>query len=309
MALDLNLGGSGGLVTIDTSSSGVGVSVGGGGDSSPAASVGVGQGSSPNDNLVSADLNLGGSGDSGSSGGNLLGGGGSGGSSGGGLLGGSGGSGGSDGGLLGTGLLANNGGSGGSSGGGILGTGLGSNANGGLLGTGINTNLDLFGDGGLGVNLGVGVGTGGITPCLINCGGGNPNGPTNIYITLFGGNGGNGGGGGSGSGGGNTQLASLAPMGGKCFTPNNQQISHLVQSRDYSNAASFRRAGQVQVIPVNLCKTARAKINNILANDGNVAMLRSALSSHRGVMNAVGGDVGSILAAQKNGSTLTVYVY
>lgn len=183
--------------------------------------------------------------------------------------------------------------------------------------------LDLFGGGagaGGDTNARVALGTG-----TMGAGGGN-----DAALALFGptsgdgtgssgpgndGAGVNGKGGGGISGGGartvgTVQIAAVdgAPVGGNCFAPTAEQQAKLVARHDYSQStASWGGVGELKVIDVGLCSDAGASITS----QGNIAELQSYVSAHPEIkagLDKLGRSPSEVIAADKSGATLTLYV-
>jgi hypothetical protein len=232
---------------------------------------------------------------------------------------------GTPGGALGTGLLSSDTSGGGASGdstgegalggGGVLGTGIGTP--GGALGTGLlagsgnlasvdalgaegNVLVDLFG---ADPNVRVGLNEGALGDGLV--------------IDLFGGgngNGGNGGNNGAGSNGGalrsGLRVASLDSVGDRlCFAPSATQIAKLVNRHRYVNAtfASWGGARNVNIVDVNLCSAAQAKI----ASQNNIGRLQQYLSMQASLVDrleSAGHVSADVIGADKSGTTLVLYV-
>ncbi len=187
---------------------------------------------------------------------------------------------------------------------------------GGAGGTNGDVLLDLFGPGGgagSDSNARVAIGTGGL-----GAGGGN-----DAVLNLFGpddtgGNGVSGDDGAGGNGGGipgnsrtvgTVQIAAAGNgSAGKCFTPSAEQEAKLIARHDYSQATtSWGAVTQLKVIDVGLCSNAGAG----LAGQRNIAQLQSYISAHpeiRAGLDKLGRAPGEVIAGDKSGDTLTLYV-
>jgi len=217
---------------------------------------------------------------------------------------------------------------------GLLGTGNSTNGPttadvnlGGSNGTQGSALLDLFGTGD-NPNAAVTLGNGGDGVAGIGGVGGGPDG--NVVLDLFGngdgtgggsdgGAGGIGGAGGNGvdlfgNGGGGIQVASIdSTVDTACFTPNAQQISKLVNRHMYSPASMSGWAGvtSIKVVEVGLCDDSKAKLAATLAGDANIARLQDFIDAHSGLRSGLarkGHSAGDVVAVDRNGNTLVVYV-
>lgn len=258
LAASIKIGGSDGLVSVD-SGSGSGSGSSGGG-----LSVGVGR----DDSLV--DVQSGGSGDSG----------------GGGLLGGH----------------------------PTLGVGAGEED---------QVILDLFGGGENGtadaqVDLGLGGSGSDVRATLFPQGGSAED--VAVVIDLFGPSAGGGNGGGGGDDVDDTPTGSVddGSSGGglfasqgrqDCFSPDAQQIAHLLQRS--GGRLNLAGADTVRVVPVTLCPAARADVAAALASNGRVSTLRADIAANAQLVAALSPsyDPTDVLATAKSGSTLTLYVF
>jgi hypothetical protein len=186
---------------------------------------------------------------------------------------------------------------------------------GGAGGTNGDVLLDLFGPGG-------GIGSDSSARVALGTGNLGTGGGNDAVLNLFGpgdtGSGapGDSGSGGNGNGGaipgktvGTVQIAAVgnAPS-SKCFTPNAEQEAKLIARHDYSQAtASWGAIGQLKVVDVGLCSSAGSG----LAGQHNIAQLQSYISAHpeiRAGLDKLGRSPGEVIAADKTGDTLTLYV-
>lgn len=177
---------------------------------------------------------------------------------------------------------------------------------------GATTTADLFGGGG----------TGGV-------------GNTDVSLDLFGpdaGGGGAGGGGtdptetgsiGNNSAGSNagalpaTRVASTVGTnvraGGNCFAPDETQIAHLIArgSYDASVTASWQAASNVSVVPVNLCPDARSRLAAAIDADANIGRMQAAVATNSAISSEIAPEyqADDVLAVDRSGNSLTVYVY
>jgi hypothetical protein len=190
----------------------------------------------------------------------------------------------------------------------------------GLLGSGSDpttADVDLFGSGaGSGGNTGtrVALGTGGT-------------GSNAAALDLFGdgagagsdgsgipGDGSSGNGGGGISGGartvGTVQIAAATPTpdASKCFAPTAEQQAKLVARHDYTQSvAAWGQVSELKVIDVGLCNSAAASI----VAETNIGQLQSYVSSHpeiRAGLDKLGRAPSEVIAGDKSGGTLTLYV-
>lgn len=178
-----------------------------------------------------------------------------------------------------------------------------------------NVLLDLFGTGDgsdATVALGSGNGTGGAALDLFgNGGGGGSGGPgTGGNDDLFGPSGTGGGSSGNGLSTGGVRVASLDNgVGGQCFAPDATQIARLTNRHDYSEnmLSSWLTASSVSIINTNLCNGARSSISR----DANVARLQAFVSGNAALKSMLakqGRSPSDVIAVDKKGDTLTVYV-
>jgi hypothetical protein len=177
--------------------------------------------------------------------------------------------------------------------------------------------VDLFGSGaGSGGNTGtrVALGTGGT-------------GSNAAALDLFGdgagagsdgsgipGDGSSGNGGGGISGGartvGTVQIAAATPTpdASKCFAPTPEQQAKLVARHDYTQSvAAWGQVSELKVIDVGLCNSAAASI----VAETNIGQLQSYVSSHpeiRAGLDKLGRAPSEVIAGDKSGGTLTLYV-
>jgi len=172
----------------------------------------------------------------------------------------------------------------------LFGTGNGNDAAV-ALGSGNGTDggaaLDLFGTGGSGSGAGTG-GTGG--------------------DDLFGPAGGTNGGSGNGLMSNGIRVASLDGA-NSCFAPDATQIARLTNRHDYSaeTLSSWVNASTVSIVRTNLCNSARTSI----ARDANVARLQAFVNGNAALKSFLakqGRSVDDVIAIDKKGETLTVYV-
>lgn len=124
----------------------------------------------------------------------------------------------------------------------------------------------------------------------------------------------NSGGIGSGNGGartvGTVQIAAATstPVGGKCFAPTAEQRARLVARHDYSQSTvGWGQVGELKVIDVGLCSDAGASITS----QANIAELQSYVSAHPEIkagLDKLGRSPSEVIAGDKTGGTLTLYV-
>ncbi|MBI4920259.1 MAG: hypothetical protein HY834_00785 [Devosia nanyangense] len=123
---------------------------------------------------------------------------------------------------------------------------------------------------------------------------------------------GNNGGSGSSSGNGGIQVASLGPV-DACFTPNAEQIAKLVNRHAYTAAAmsSWAQVRSLKVVEVGLCRSVRSRLEATLAADANIGRLQDYLAGNamlRAGLRQQGHSAGDVIAVDKSGATLIVYV-
>lgn len=101
---------------------------------------------------------------------------------------------------------------------------------------------------------------------------------------------------------------------GKCFTPTDDQIAHLMQSHEYSDStvASWQNIGQIKLVPVQLCPEARVKVSEVSYDDVNMSKMRAAIEQTPSIGNklgSVGRSANDVLAVAKKDGAINVYVY
>lgn len=186
---------------------------------------------------------------------------------------------------------------------------------GGAGGTNGDVLLDLFGPAGgtSGSNARVALGTGNL-----GAGGGGNDAVMNLFGSDDAGAGatGDNGAGGTGNGGGipgktvgTVQIAAVGKTpAGSCFTPNAEQSAKLVARHDYGQVtASWGAIAQLKVVDVGLCRSAGSS----LTGQRNIAQLQSYVSAHpeiRSGLDKLGRSPSEVIAADKTGDTLTLYV-
>lgn len=187
---------------------------------------------------------------------------------------------------------------------------------GGADGTNGDVLLDLFGNGassGSDSNARIALGTGGA---------GTGDSGNAAALDLFGPADGTGAGDGtsaSGAGGGASGSArtvgtvQIAAVGniqgvGNCFTPSAEQQAKLVARHDYAQStASWGGIGQLKVVDVGLCSSAGASI----VRESNIGRLQAYVTAHpeiRSGLDKLGRSPSEVIAGDKNGDTLTLYV-
>lgn len=187
---------------------------------------------------------------------------------------------------------------------------------GGSNGTDGTVLLDLFGNGGDGTNADVALGS---------TGSGRPG--NNAAFDLFGPDGSNGDGGADGTngtggdlfgpGGGSTSVnggavpvrVAAVTNPGKCFAPSSSQIEKLAGRHVYGDAtfSSWAGSSSLKIVNIGLCNGAGAAIS---AN-ANVERLQSFVATNAALKTSLGRAGHSpddVIAADKNGATLTLYV-
>ena len=168
-------------------------------------------------------------------------------------------------------------------------------------GVALSTSTGALGGNGLGLDLSVGLP--GLRLSGSGTGGGNGSG-----------NGGTGGGnGGGGNGGGGTGGGILiAELGAPdiCATPSSARINALLRSQSY-DYSMLAQATRVRIVPVEICLSVRDRLNATLANTASVAQLQQFLSTSSSVersLSRAGYGLANVVAVDRNGSTLIVYV-
>lgn len=108
--------------------------------------------------------------------------------------------------------------------------------------------------------------------------------------------------------------AAVAQAPGKCFTPNDEQINHLVSSKSYSgdSVATWRTAGAVTLVPVRLCPEARTRVSEVTYGNANMAAMRAGIAASpaiQGKLQGTGLDSEDVLAVGAKDGQVVVYVY
>ena len=127
------------------------------------------------------------------------------------------------------------------------------------------------------------------------------------------------GGTGIGTGAGNnsnaTRIAAVGRTGvpSDCFTPDEDQIDHLLARNSYSAsvAADWADASSVSVVPVELCPDARARVAAAVDADANIGFMQARAASSPRIRTALDPAYGpeDVLAIDQAGDRLTVYVF
>lgn len=140
---------------------------------------------------------------------------------------------------------------------------------------------------------------------VIGGGGGGGNGP-----------GGNGNGNGAGNGNGRILVGSLggANFVINCAVNNTRQLLQVASAGKISAAEikAWMRAANVQVVPIKLCPAAKKQVAQILAKSKKINLLRRAVMSDALITASLGRtryDAGDVVAVQRKGGQLVVYVY
>ncbi len=158
------------------------------------------------------------------------------------------------------------------------------------------------GPGGAGGSGGAGGGAGG------NPGAMDP-GSTGVAV---GGDGGNGGvtvrGGSTTTSSGAVRVAATGRGNAQCFTPNAQQMDHLLSRTGASINAAAANASKLRVVPVVLCPEARAQ----LAKASQLRRLQQTVANNATLtaqLSSAGYGAGNVIAVENNGATSTVYIF
>lgn len=100
--------------------------------------------------------------------------------------------------------------------------------------------------------------------------------------------------------------------GGGCFSPNQAQIAHLLGRSDYEPAdvAGWQQAERVSLVPINLCADAKARLDAALAADPDIEYLRSAVAEDPTLSSQLDPSYApdDVLAVDQSGEEVTVYV-
>ncbi|MEQ1901315.1 MAG: hypothetical protein ABL866_11335 [Devosia sp.] len=166
------------------------------------------------------------------------------------------------------------------------------------LGTGDDLLGDLFGTGGTETSASVDLGLDGLLDLFGPAGNTSPSGGDT----------------GNGSGSSGVKVAALGdPDATACFVPDGTQMDRLVNRHRYDAAtiSSWRGANAIQVIEVGLCPDAAMRLAEIVAANRNVMALQSYLSGEstiRSQLGAQGHSVEDVVAVDRSGATLVIYV-
>lgn len=110
-----------------------------------------------------------------------------------------------------------------------------------------------------------------------------------------------------------TRTAATASIEGKCFAPDEQQIANLLGRNRYdaSVAASWQQATKVNVVSINLCRDARARLAAALEADANARFMHSAVAGTPELTDELDPSYRpeNVLAVDQAGEDVTVYVY
>ena len=133
-----------------------------------------------------------------------------------------------------------------------------------------------------------------------------------------GGNGPGGNGNGNGAGNGNGRIL-VGSLGGanfviNCAVNNTRQLLQVASAGKISAAEikAWMRAANVQVVPIKLCPAAKKQVAQILAKSKKINLLRRAVMSDALITASLGRtryDAGDVVAVQRKGGQLVVYVY
>lgn len=125
--------------------------------------------------------------------------------------------------------------------------------------------------------------------------------------------------GGGGSGGNdmpaalNGTVAANGSAGSGCFTPNDEQIAHLLARGSYNASVTSRwkSASDVDLVAVNLCPQAEARIDAAIDADANADYMQRAVAGTPAIVAELSPSytAENVLAVDQSGAQLTVYVY
>lgn len=109
-------------------------------------------------------------------------------------------------------------------------------------------------------------------------------------------------------------LANLGAGGIACSGRASAAIAQLLDSHSYDRRtlSAWRRAGNVQVVPVRLCPQLRASVSRAAAANSNVAMVQDLAAADplvRASLDRTRYRAGNVLAVDQSRGLLTVYVY
>lgn len=99
-----------------------------------------------------------------------------------------------------------------------------------------------------------------------------------------------------------------------CAGQDPRAVAYLLRDRKYSPRllASWRRAANVQVVPLKLCPPARSSVRTQLAGNGTVAMVQSLAAADPLISTSLSRtryNASNVLAVDQANGTLTVYVF
>ena len=102
--------------------------------------------------------------------------------------------------------------------------------------------------------------------------------------------------------------------GANCIGPDPRAIGRLLQSRNYSprTLQGWRRAANVQVVPVKLCPATRGAVRRQLSGNRSVGMVQTLAAADPLISTSLSRTrygAGNVLAVDQAAGTLTVYVY
>ena len=99
----------------------------------------------------------------------------------------------------------------------------------------------------------------------------------------------------------------------KCFAPDETQIANLLGRTSYSASvtASWQSASSVSLVPIDLCPNAKAQLAAALNANANINYMQNAVATNTRIKSKLqpGYDPKDVLAVDKSGDDLTVYVY
>lgn len=209
-------------------------------------------------------------------------------------------------------------GSGSSGDGGLLNLNLGGGSGSGLASAdvtnrngGLGVDANLLG-GGTGVDLRMLGGNGNLLTGDLDLAGLGLDVDLNLGLGLGGGNGNNGQNGQNGVGGfGGGGTGGLTAFDATCSVADGRRVLQLAAAARVDPSA-WRRASNIQVIPVRLCPAARQQVASIFRSSSKVGQLQAAVSGDPLIaasLDRTRYGIGNVFAVDRSGGALTVYVY
>lgn len=111
-----------------------------------------------------------------------------------------------------------------------------------------------------------------------------------------------------------TDVASVdSDFNSACFMPNDAQIAKLIARHTYTQSLMRSWAGttKLKVVKVALCASARSSLGGLLADNANISRLQDYLARFPAIaagLKKQGASAGDVIAVDRSGKTLVVYV-